>query len=37
MENNDPSRLYWIDAIRSFACLCVLITHSVLPGGTQSL
>lgn len=24
-------REYWIDAIRSFACICVLITHSPMP------
>lgn len=24
-------RLYWIDAIRSFACICVLMTHSPIP------
>jgi len=24
-------RLYWIDAIRSFACLCVITTHAPIP------
>lgn len=24
-------RQYWIDAIRSFACICVLMTHSPIP------
>ena len=28
----DPNRLYWIDAIRSFACLCVITTHAPMPG-----
>ena len=35
MTKLDENRLYWIDAIRSFACLCVLLTHSVIPGGTR--
>ncbi len=35
MTKLDDNRLYWIDAIRSFACLCVLLDHSVIPGGTQ--
>ena len=35
MNKIDENRLYWIDAIRSFACLCVLLTHSVIPGGTR--
>ena len=34
MAKLDENRLYWIDAIRSFACLCVLLNHSVIPGGT---
>jgi surface polysaccharide O-acyltransferase-like enzyme len=25
----DENRLYWIDAIRSFACLCVVLVHSI--------
>lgn len=35
MTKLDDNRLYWIDAIRSFACMCVLLTHSVIPGGTR--
>lgn len=35
MTKIDNNRLYWIDAIRSFACLCVLLMHSVIPGGTR--
>lgn len=31
----DENRLYWIDAIRSFACLCVLAIHAYVPGGTH--
>ena len=31
----DENRLYWIDAIRSFACLCVLTIHAYVPGGTH--
>ena len=31
----DPTRLYWIDAIRSFACLCVITTHAPLVGLEQ--
>ena len=27
----DKDRLYWIDAIRSFACLCVITTHAPIP------
>lgn len=34
MAKLDENRLYWIDAIRSFACLCVVTVHSILPGGT---
>lgn len=34
MVSIDPDRLYWIDAIRSFACVCVITVHSILPGGT---
>lgn len=28
----DKDRLYWIDGIRSFACLCVITTHSPMIG-----
>ena len=28
----DKDRLYWIDAIRSFACLCVITTHAPMIG-----
>jgi surface polysaccharide O-acyltransferase-like enzyme len=31
----DNNRLYWIDAIRSFACLCVITVHAAVPGGTK--
>lgn len=24
-------REFWIDAIRSFACVCVLMTHAPIP------
>lgn len=27
----DEQRLYWIDAIRSFACICVITTHAPIP------
>lgn len=27
-------REYWIDAVRSFACLCVITTHAPIPNGT---
>ncbi len=30
-------REYWIDAVRSFACLCVITTHAPIPGGTHGL
>ena len=30
-QNN---REYWIDAIRSFACLCVITTHAPIPNTT---
>lgn len=33
----DNNRLYWIDAIRSFACLCVITVHAAVPGGTKGL
>lgn len=26
------NREYWIDAVRSFACLCVITTHAPIPG-----
>lgn len=28
-------RQYWIDAIRSFACICVLMTHSPIPSTVE--
>lgn len=28
----DKDRLYWIDAVRSFACLCVISTHAPMIG-----
>ena len=28
-------REYWIDAIRSFACLCVITTHAPMPNGSD--
>jgi len=28
----DQERLYWIDAIRSFACICVVTTHAAIAG-----
>lgn len=31
----DNNRLYWIDAIRSFACLCVITVHAIVPDGTK--
>ncbi len=31
------TREYWIDAVRSFACLCVVVVHSPIPGGTNGL
>ena len=31
----DPQRLYWIDAIRSFACICVITTHAPIPNGSD--
>lgn len=42
-NNQIPSPLkdreYWIDAVRSFACLCVITTHAPIPnsGGGASL
>ncbi len=30
-------REYWIDAVRSFACLCVITTHAPIPGGANGL
>lgn len=32
MDNN---REYWIDAVRSFACLCVIATHAAIPNGSD--
>ena len=32
MDNN---REYWIDAVRSFACLCVIMTHAAIPNGSD--
>ena len=37
MKEIDKDRLYWIDAIRSFACVCVLIVHAPTVGGTKGL
>lgn len=31
MKNNLQGREYWIDAVRSFACLCVITTHAPIP------
>ena len=28
-------RCHWIDAARSLACLCVLVVHAYVPGGTR--
>ena len=28
-------REYWIDAVRSFACLCVITNHSAMPNGSN--
>ena len=28
-------REYWIDAVRSFACLCVIMTHAAMPNGSD--
>ena len=28
-------REYWIDAVRSFACLCVITTHAPMPNGSD--
>ncbi|MBQ8046724.1 MAG: acyltransferase family protein [Prevotella sp.] len=30
-----PEREYWIDAVRSFACLCVITTHAPIPNGSS--
>lgn len=40
VDNSDKDtaqspRLYWIDAVRSLACLCVLTVHAYVPGGTH--
>ena len=32
----DQDRLYWIDAVRSFACLCVIATHSIPLGNNDT-
>ncbi len=34
MTKLDENRLYWIDLIRSFACVCVVLSHSIVKGGT---
>ncbi len=34
MDNN---REYWIDAVRSFACLCVIMTHAAIPNGSDDI
>ena len=31
----DNYREYWIDAVRSFACLCVIATHAPIPNGSD--
>lgn len=31
------NREYWIDAIRSFACICVITTHAPIPNSTNGL
>ena len=28
-------REYWIDAVRSFACICVITTHAPIPNGSD--
>lgn len=33
----NPKREYWIDAVRSFACICVLTTHAPIPHSTHGL
>lgn len=36
IKSNDLSnREYWIDAVRSFACLCVITTHAPIPNGSN--
>ena len=40
MNNNTRTlvakdREYWIDAVRSFACLCVITTHAPIPNGSD--
>ena len=35
MKQPDDNRIYWIDAVRSIACLCVLTVHAYVPGGTN--
>ena len=36
-DNNSTikNREYWIDAVRSFACLCVITTHAPIPNGSE--
>ena len=33
----DQNREYWIDAIRSFACICVIIVHAPTSGGMKGI
>ena len=33
--NDISNREYWIDAVRSFACLCVITTHAPIPNGSD--
>lgn len=33
MKQHEDNRIYWIDAMRSFACLCVITLHAYVPGG----
>lgn len=36
MENKQiKNREYWIDAVRSFACLCVITTHAPIPNNSS--
>ena len=37
MTKLDDSRLYWIDAIRSLACVCVLLSHAFSPVGADKI
>lgn len=38
-DNNSTikKREYWIDAVRSFACLCVITTHAPIPNGSEGV